>query len=75
MDIKGVLAADVFAHLADGFQKGQPLDVADRAADLHDQHIGLGLPSSQDDPPLDLIGHMGDDLDRAAQENHPAAPG
>jgi hypothetical protein len=44
-----VVAADVVAHLAGGLEEGQPLDVADGAADLGDddvravlgRHVGL----------------------------------
>ena len=39
MDVEDVLAAAVPAELADGFEERQALDVADRAADLADQHV------------------------------------
>ena len=41
VDEQGVLAAQVGADLADGFQEGQRLDVAHRAADFHNRHIGV----------------------------------
>ena len=37
VDVQHV-AANVLAHLADRLQEGQRLDVADRAAHLHDHH-------------------------------------
>ena len=45
--------ADVLAHLADGFQEGQRLDVADGAADLHDDHVRA--PSRATRPMRSLI--------------------
>ena len=36
----GVFAAQFLAHLADGFKKRQRFDVAHRAADLDDGHVG-----------------------------------
>ena len=39
VDVEDVAAADVLAHLADGFEERQALDVADRAADLDDDHV------------------------------------
>jgi hypothetical protein len=38
--VADVVAAFLDTHLADGFQEGQRLDVADRAADLDDRHVG-----------------------------------
>ena len=68
MHIEGVFAPDVLAHLADGFQKRQALDVADGAAHFDDQHVGLRRARGQPDAPLDLVGDVRDDLDRAAQK-------
>ncbi len=36
----GVVAAFLDAHLADGFEEGQGFDVAHRAADFDDGHVG-----------------------------------
>ena len=46
-------------ELSGRFQEGQSLDVADCAADLDDRHIGV--PGAQD-PALDFVGDMRDDL-------------
>ena len=65
VDVAGVVAADVAAHLADRLEERQRLDVADRAADLDDQHVdalGRGL-----DRGLDLVGDVRDHLHRAAE--------
>ena len=43
VDVQHVAAPDVLAHLADGLQERQRLDVADRAADLHDDHVGAAV--------------------------------
>jgi hypothetical protein len=40
VDVAGVVAAFLDAHLADGFEEGQRLDVAHRAADFDDRHVG-----------------------------------
>ena len=58
---------DVLAHLADGLQERQRLDVADRAADLHDDHVRAPVAGDPPDALLDLVGDVGDDLDRAAE--------
>ena len=44
VDVERVLAADVEAELADGFEERHALDVADGAADLdqHDVHVASG---------------------------------
>src|SRR5207247_195908 len=47
MYVKRVVASDVLAHLSDGLEEGQALDVAYRASDLH-----------QDD--IDVLGHGAD---------------
>ena len=36
-----VLAAHVLAHLPDRFEKRQRFDIADRTADLDDDHVGV----------------------------------
>ena len=52
MDIQHIVAADILAHLANGLQERQALDIADRAADLDDHHIGAGLARDCGDPRL-----------------------
>ena len=44
VDVERVLAADVLAELADGLEERQALDVADRAADLDEQHVDVLRP-------------------------------
>ena len=68
VDVADVVAPDVLAQLADRFEERQGLDVADRAADLGDDHVGLRLLGQAEDAVLDLVGHVRDDLDRAAEE-------
>ena len=58
---------DVLAHLADGLEERQALDVADRAADLDDHDVRVARARHARDPFLDLVGDVRDDLDRAAQ--------
>src|SRR5262249_49942538 len=61
MDIQHVRPADVERKLANRFQKRQALDVADRAADLRDDHIDV-VGGEHADGRLDLIGHVRNDL-------------
>ena len=67
VDVEDVLAAQVVLELADRLQEGQRLDVADGAADLDDDHVGVALPGHPGDPLLDLVGDVGDDLDGGAE--------
>ncbi len=73
VDEERLLRPELQAHLADGFQEGQRFDVAHRAADLGNHHVHVaGLPGAGRlghlaDGGLDLVGHVGDDLDGLAQ--------
>ncbi len=67
VDVERVGASHILAHLADGLQERQALDVTHRATDLDDDHIGIVVPSGLLDTPLDLVGDVGDHLDGAAQ--------
>jgi hypothetical protein len=64
---RGRCPPDVLAHLADRLEEGQRLDVADRAADLDDDHVGSAVARDAPDPLLDLVRDVRDDLDRAAE--------
>lgn len=61
-----IVPAPLRRHLADGLQKGLALDIAHRAADLHNSHIGLGAVQGVD-VALNFVGDVGDDLDGAPQ--------
>ncbi len=65
--VQHVRPADVLAHLADGLEERQALDVADGAADLDDDDIGVAVARDTPDALLDLVGDVRDDLDRATQ--------
>ena len=67
VDVQDVRPTDVLAHLADRLEERQALDVADRAADLDDDHVRVALAGDARDPLLDLVGDVRDDLDRAAE--------
>ena len=71
---QAVAAADLGGHLADGLQEGLGFDIAGRAADLGDDHVGLGLFADRVDERLDLVGDMRDDLHGFAQVFAPRAP-
>ena len=68
VDVEHVVAADVLAHLADGLEERQRLDVADGAADLDDDDVGGAIAGHAPDALLDLVGDVRDDLHRAAEE-------
>ena len=50
MDVEHVLAPDVLAHLPDGLEEGQPLDVADGTADLDDDDACAARPLAATEP-------------------------
>ncbi len=50
------------AELADGLEERHALDVTDRAADLDQRDVGLGLVRRAADAGLDLVGDVRDDL-------------
>ena len=67
VDVQDVGPADVLAHLADGLEERQALDVADRAADLDDDHVRVAVARDALDALLDLVRDVRDDLDGAAE--------
>ena len=72
MNKEAVLSADLQRDLADGLQKRLGLDVADRAADFSDDHIGVGFLTHPVNKFLDFIGDVRDDLHRGAEILPPA---
>ncbi len=65
MHVQNIFSAVIPSELAHRFQERQTLDIADRAADLHDNKIrALG---GARDPPFDLVGDMRNHLHRRAQ--------
>ncbi len=62
----GVVGAFLEAELSGGLQEGLGLDVAGDAADLAEHDVDVGARRASDGR-LDLVGDMGNDLDRAAQ--------
>ena len=65
MQEHAVVAAQLDAELADGFEERQRLDVTDRTADLH--HADVGVARAELDGALDLVGDVRDHLHRRAQ--------
>ena len=59
-------ARQVVAELADRLEEGQALDVADRAADLHQHEIDAVV--ALEDEILDRVGDVGNDLHGRAEE-------
>jgi hypothetical protein len=62
-----VFCAHFENELPDGFEKGQPFDVAHRAADLRDDHVVFGFLGQLADSVLDLVRHVGDHLHGLAE--------
>ena len=63
-----VLATEFVAHLPCGLDERLRLDVADRAADLGDDHVGLRrLAGLQAHAALDLVGDVRNDLHGVAE--------
>ncbi len=67
VDVHDVAPPDVDGELADRLEERQRLDVAHRAADLGDDDVDVRGLGDQADALLDLVGDVGDDLDRRAQ--------
>ena len=67
VDEKRVVLAHFERELADRLEKGQPLDVAGRSADLGDDHVAILELADLPDALLDLVRHMRDHLHRFAQ--------
>ena len=67
VDVADVVAADVPAELPDGLNERDDLDVTDGAADLDDDDVDV-LVGQAPDAVLDLVGDVGDDLHRPAEE-------
>ena len=59
------LGRQLVAELADGFQEGQALDIADRAADFDQHKVEFGGSAQHDI--LDGVGDMRNDLDGGAE--------
>ena len=72
MDIDRVVASGILPELADGLEKRQALDVADRAADLDDDDVHVARDAA--DAVLDLVGDVRDDLHGAARGSRRGAP-
>jgi hypothetical protein len=68
---EAVVAADLVPDLPDRLEEGQRLDVADGAPDLGDHDVGpdaVGVRlAHREDPVLDLVGDVRDDLHGVAQ--------
>jgi hypothetical protein len=67
VDEHHVLFADQMAHLTDRFEERQRFDVADRAADLDDAHVGAAAFGDARDVRLDLVGDVRDHLNGRAE--------
>ncbi len=71
MEEEDVVATDVVAHLTGGLEERLRLDVTDGATDLRDDDVGpvsLEVRSAHgEDPALDLVRDVRDDLDGVAE--------
>ena len=69
---QAVLLPYLQSNLTHRLQEGLGLDIADGAANLGDDHIRVGLPADAVDELFDLIGHVGNNLNRGTQILAPA---
>ena len=67
VDEQGIGAGKAVAHLPDGFEEWLPLNVAHRAANFDDHHVGIVFLADQHHTPLDLVGDVRNHLNRAAE--------
>ncbi len=67
VDVEHVVAADLAAELADRLEKRLRLDVADGAADLRDDDVGVGDLGYRANPGLDLVRDVRDHLHGRAE--------
>src|SRR5690606_27381417 len=67
VEAERVLAPGVEAELPDRLEERQRLDVAHGAADLDQDDLGVGGLAGGADALLDLVGDVGDDLDRVRE--------
>ena len=67
VQVDDVLGADLAAELADRLEERLGLDVADRASDLRDHHIGVGGLGDGADARLDLVRDVRDHLHGRAE--------
>ena len=65
MHVQNLVAPELHAHLANGLEEGQRLDVADRAADF--DHADIRIAGAHADAVLDFIGDVRDHLHRGAE--------
>src|SRR5215469_1078829 len=69
-----VITPDILAHLANSLQKRLSLDIANGTAHLADHNIGIAGARQSMNTLLDLVGNVGNDLNRAAQILTPSLP-
>ena len=72
MNKQAVFMTNLQGDLSDGFQEGLGFNVANGAANFCDDHVRIGLLAHPVDEVFDLVGHMGDDLNRGAKVFAPA---
>ncbi|MBA7581948.1 hypothetical protein ES708_23865 [subsurface metagenome] len=63
------LFPQIMDELPGCFEKGNRLDVTYGTADLHNGHIYIGLVSHFEDPSLDLIGDVRNNLDGTTEKS------
>ena len=66
MHKQGLLLAQIVTQLANGFHKSQRFNIAHHAANLHNNHIISLFCQAASDSALNLIGHVRNNLHRAA---------
>ena len=67
MQVEHIPPSDILTHLANRFQKWLAFNIANCAANFHDNHIRVGLACHRLDTILNLIGDMRNDLNGTAE--------
>src|SRR5512142_1416615 len=68
MNVEDIVAADILAHLTNGFEKRLPLDIANGPAYFDEENFSIRLACGEADAPFDFVRNMRNHLDGAAEE-------
>ncbi len=68
MDVENVVPSHIVPHLPDGLQEWQAFDVADRPANLGDDHVGAGFSGKGEHSVFDGVSNVGHGLNGAAKK-------
>ncbi|MNE81337.1 hypothetical protein D3C80_1779770 [compost metagenome] len=67
MDIHNIVTSDIALDLANSFQKRKALNITNCTANFCNNNVGAGFFARAEHALLDLIGNVGNNLNRTAQ--------